>query len=926
MCRSLLLVLFLIIGNSIISFGQKRSLEIDDFADWNRIGMSRLSNNGEWLMYQIKPNHGDAMLVLKSVEGSVLHRFERGEKGVFFPNNNSIAFIEKAPLDSIRTKLVDGDKAPKSSIKVYSILKDSLLTVNEVSSFKISKEKQSWLAFTSEVELETKKDSVQSKDANVDKDDTNKSKGKETKTNLYIVNGVSLDTMIVRKVTNFVLSERGHTLAYVQHKDDSLKHASLFYLNLNDGSVKKVLSSDNASFEKLTLDKEGFQLAYMFSSDTTKIKHFVCNFYEGRKDANKTISYLNDSKLHEGMEPSINRSIEFSEDGGRLYFGVQYPKTKAPKDSLMKNEKARLDLWSWNDKDIQPRQLVNLSKDKKRSFVALYQIKKDHVIAMNDSSCLSFDIPNKGLGDYAIGIDNLPYRLSYSWSALWGGDYYAFDLKSGKKELIAKNIQDVDLSPDGRFAIYYQWSDSTYYAKDLKRDNTFALTDELTTSFYDVSHDTPSSPSPYGVMGFGSDRTVYVYDEFDVWKIDLTQKKAPHRITSGRSENLKYRYIRLDKEEDYVSERPLFYVTNKETMSTAYAYLDRSTNALKEYMKGDYMLSYPVKAKSADVLKWSKQTYRIYPDYFTSNLEFNNSTKQTDINPQQKDFKWGNIKMVKWVSFNGDSLKGLLVTPENMDKGKKYPMMCYFYERYSDRLHQYWLPSPSRSTINKSLYPSNDYVLFIPDVYYREGYPGQSAYDAIVSGAYAMCERYDFIDRFKMALQGQSWGGYQTAYLITQTNMFAAAMAGAPVSNMTSAYGGIRWGSGLSREFQYEQTQSRIGGTLWDKPMQYIENSPVFYAPKVRTPLLIMHNDEDGAVPWYQGIEYFMALRRLQKPVWMLQYNGQPHNLSADAWGDRIDLSRRMLQFFNHYLKGEPAPKWMNEGVKAINKGEDLGY
>ncbi|MDC1106681.1 prolyl oligopeptidase family serine peptidase [Prolixibacteraceae bacterium] len=923
MSRKLLLVLLL--GCSSIVFGQKKSLSIDDFAGWNRIGMSLLSDDGQWFMYQIKPNHGDATLVLKSVHGEKEHRFERGQNAVFFPNGKAIAFVEKDPLDSIRSKVIDGKKPPKSDVKIYSISKDSLLKIKEVSKFQISKEDKNWLALISEVTLEVKDDSIQSK-SDTKKEKTKEKEEKTTKKNLYIVDGESLDTMIIQRVTSFELSEKGNKLVYVQQKDDSLKQATLFYLNLEDKSAKQVISSNYASFEKLTLDVTGAQLAYMFSSDTTEIKHYNCHYFDGIKGVDKQISSKGDTRLFAQMEPSTFRSMEFSDDGARLFFGVQYPKVKVPTDSLMKSEQAKLDLWSWNDVDIQPRQLVNLSKDRKRSFVALYQIKKGKVVALNDSSCLSFYIPENGEGSYAIGADNKPYRLSYSWSALWGGDFYAFNLVNGKKKLIANNIEDVELSPSGRYAVYYQWSDSTYYSKDLKKGRTTALTIGIDTPFYDISHDTPSSPPAYGVMGFGKDQSVYIYDEFDVWKMDLTQRKAPKKVTDGRNKHLKYRYISLDKEERYISEKPLFYVTNTKTMATAYAYLDTSTNTVIEYMGGDYMLSHPVKAKRADVLKWSKQTYKMFPDYYTSGLGFKAPILQTHVNPQQKNFKWGNIRMVEWVSFNGDSLKGLLVTPEKMEKGKKYPMMCYFYELYSDRLHEYWMPSPSRSTINKSLYPSNDYVLFIPDIYYREGYPGQSAYDAIVSGAYAMCERYNFIDRHKMALQGQSWGGYQTAYLITQTNMFAAAMAGAPVSNMTSAYGGIRWGSGLSREFQYEQTQSRIGGTLWDKPMQYIENSPIFYAPKVRTPLLIMHNDEDGAVPWYQGIEYFMALRRLRKPVWMLQYNGQPHNLSAEAWGDRIDLSRRMFQFFNHYLKGEPAPNWMNEGIKAIDKGQNLGY
>ena len=250
-------------------------------------------------------------------------------------------------------------------------------------------------------------------------------------------------------------------------------------------------------------------------------------------------------------------------------------------------------------------------------------------------------------------------------------------------------------------------------------------------------------------------------------------------------------------------------------------------------------------------------------------------------------------------------------------------MLIYFYEKSSKGIHSHRIPSPSRSTINIPWCTSNGYVVFVPDIVYRDGYPGESAYDAIVSGTMAMTERNSFIDKDKIGIQGQSWGGYQVAYLVTQTNIYAAAMAGAPVSNMTSAYGGIRWGTGMSRMFQYEQTQSRIGGTLWEKPGLYIENSPLFHAPRIETPLLMMHNDNDGAVPWYQGIEFFVALRRLDKPVWMLTYNKEEHNLTK--WPNRVDLGIRMMQFFDFYLKDAPEPKWMSEGVPALDKGKVNG-
>ena len=277
------------------------------------------------------------------------------------------------------------------------------------------------------------------------------------------------------------------------------------------------------------------------------------------------------------------------------------------------------------------------------------------------------------------------------------------------------------------------------------------------------------------------------------------------------------------------------------------------------------------------------------------------------------------------MSFDGQKLQGLLYKPENFDPSKKYPMIAYFYERSSDGLHNYSAPAPSASTINRTYAVSNGYLIFVPDIPYVIGYPGQSAYNAVVSGTYALLDQFDFIDPERLGLDGQSWGGYQIAYLITQTDLFTCAFAGAPVSNMTSAYGGIRWGSGMSRMFQYEETQSRIGGTLWEKPLNYIENSPVFYAPKVNTPVMIMHNDADGAVPWYQGIEFFVALRRLGKPAWMVSYNDEDHNLTKRP--NRKDLSVRKMQFFDHYLMGAPMPYWMDKGITQIEKAKGVsGY
>jgi dipeptidyl aminopeptidase/acylaminoacyl peptidase len=329
------------------------------------------------------------------------------------------------------------------------------------------------------------------------------------------------------------------------------------------------------------------------------------------------------------------------------------------------------------------------------------------------------------------------------------------------------------------------------------------------------------------------------------------------------------------------------------------------------------------KARNAERYLFRRESFEEYPDLWAGSAQLDAAEKITMANPQQDRYLWGSVGLHEWISYNGDTLEGLLYKPALFNPDSTYPMIVYFYERSSQGLYSHWGHSPSRSVVSPSYLCSNGYMVFMPDIVYRDGYPGQSAYDAIISGTRSLFG-LPYLDTNRIGMQGQSWGGYQVAWLVTRTDLFACAMAGAPVSNMTSAYGGIRWGAGLSRAFQYERSQSRIGYSLQDSLELYIENSPVFFVKDINTPLLLMHNDNDGAVPWYQGIEMFTSMRRYQKPVWMLVYNGDEHNLTK--WPNRIDLSTRMYQFFDFYLKEAPEPDWMKFGVPAVDKGKRMGY
>lgn len=910
----------------------KSALSVNDFASWNVIQRARVSNDGRHFMYELNPGHGDGELIVRDVETAHADTLSRGYSARIAGNSALVAFKIKPQL-AVRRKAelekMKGEKSPKDSLGILVFGADSVVKYPKVKSFKMASEGGGWLAFLSEEKFEIAADT--STVEGTDESEASKKEKKQVKggKNLVIVNPATMDTMIIRHVTDYNWSKNGKLLVMLTEEKDSTTFSSVKTFTPESGAFKEMFRNEGV-LKNLAVDEQGEQVAFLFSGDTTETKSYQLIY---GNEANREIKYLTDSVisgLPSGWCASENGRLDFAKSGKRLYFGTAPCPVSEPKDSLMKSERPGLDLWAWTDVDLQPYQKLNADKERKRTYLAICDLESWKTVQLADSLCPDVRTNRHRDEHYFLGIDDSPYRRAFSWTGKEQKDYYLISADAGEKKLLAKGMMNAWMSPAQNYLLYYNWNDSAYYSVNTHTLEHRLLTKDLDIPFYDELNDVPTSPDPYGIVGWTeNDVAVLVYDRYDIWQLDPSGKKVPVNLTNGEGRHAKtrYRYLKLDVEMEYLPKEMLLHAFNEENKKSGYATmkLKRSQNP-EVLLWSDHYYGRPQKAKNAETILFSRQSYHESPTYFATDRGFAAPQKLTEANPQQRNFKWGDIELVEWVNFNGKKLQGLLLKPENFDATKKYPMMVYFYERSSDNLHRYWTPAPSRSTISKSLYVSNDYLIFIPDIIYRDGYPGQSAYDCIVSGVHHLITNFTFVDKEHMALQGQSWGGYQTAWLITKTDLFAAAMAGAPVSNMTSAYGGIRWGSGVSRMFQYEHGQSRQGGSLWDKPLRYIENSPIFFADKVNTPLMMMHNDNDGAVPWYQGIEYFVALRRLNKPVWMVTYNGEPHNLKARSWGNRMDLSRRMFQFFEHYLKGKPAPQWMKSGVPAIEKGKSLGY
>ncbi|PKQ63133.1 hypothetical protein BZG02_10245 [Labilibaculum filiforme] len=933
MKKSIFAILLCLFIGSLMAQTNKIPLSHTDYDSWKNLKNQQISDNGKWISYEVNPQKGDGYLYLYQVSSGKLDSVSRAYKAVFSPGSDVLSFNIKAQFDTIRkakVKKLEKKDLPKDSLGIWNLQENSIRKFAELESFKLPKEKGDWMAFLLKMPKEIK-DTLIVDSLELSKEKSKKKKGKKDKIEtgeLVIFDFLTGKEYRYKDVSDYALAENGNAVSFIQMEGDSIKTSKVNWFTAKNEQVKTVFEKVGEA-KKASIAPNGDQLSFLFSADTLKNKTFALYYQNEKLEQPKIIVDTLSKEIQKAWTVSENGEIYFSKNGEKLFFGLAPRPVNEPKDTLLEDEKYHVDVWNWKDPLLQPQQKVQAEKEKKRTWLAVYNSGNDMLLQLGDENLPEVKLYDNGNSTLALGSSSLPYQQLISWDD-WYSDYYVVNTKSGKKDLLLeKKNSRVTISPAQKYLVWFETQDSIWYSFQIESRETVALTKKIKANFYDEIHDTPSDPSPYGIVGWtNGDKEVIISDRYDFWKLDPAGIRGAENLTNsfGRRNKIRFDYVKLDEEELFIDLRkPIILSAFHEFNKKSGFYTLEQDEEPNQIIFEDANFSTPVKAKKANQLIWTRSTFKEYPNLWVSDLKLKDYKQVSDANPQQKKYLWGDVELVKWISGDGEELQGLLYKPENFDPKKKYPMFVYFYERSSDELHRHHVPQPNWSIINPSYCVSNDYLIFMPDItYHKVGYPGESAYSSIVTGTLSMIDRYSFIDKENIGLQGQSWGGYQIAYLVTRTNLFKCAMAGAPVSNMTSAYGGIRWGTGMSRMFQYEHTQSRIGGTLWNSTLQYIENSPIFYAPKIETPLLMMHNDQDGAVPWYQGIELFVAMRRLQKPCWMLSYNNEDHNLKKRP--NRMDLSIRTMQFFDFYLKGKPAPEWMIDGIPAVKKGIVDGY
>ncbi len=957
---SLAAVTLLLLATVLPALAQQRALDHEDVLQWRTVDDPSLSPDGESVAFVLTLLEGDPTLTLRSADGDGPALTVRGTDPAFTSDSRHLVYAVPPPeaeVDALKREGKKGDELPQDALAVADIAAvfagdairlDGIRELGPVESYAVAPE-GSWLAYVpveedgadaaepseaatarpSEAEAATGPPPAGAATGTGRGDERDvDDKEKEDGATLVLLNLATGDETRYEMVADYAFAAEAAVLAFTTStRDGSADGAHVVPL---DDRTRRAVLEGTGRYEKLALAKDGAQVAFVTDRDDFAAEQPAFTLYRAAAPdwRAEPLAASGIDRMPEGWWISEHGEVRFSAGGALLHFGTAPRPQPDPDDEPLEEDRVTLDIWNWKDPYLQPMQLVQADDERRRTYAAVAHLDSGAAVQLGAIDVPTVRFAAEADAPFALGVTDAPYRQLLSWDGRYE-DLHAIDIASGERRPLARKVgrfARAAISPAGQYAAWWSGADRQWMVARLDGGEALTASAAVPHPVWDELDDHPHDPPPYGSAGWTADDGAFLfYDRFDVWRFEPDAGRTVNLTAgAGRTSRIRFRHARTEPELDHIPEGATLWTALHDGNKQGGFHrgrTDRETPPVEVVMT-DKRFRLRGRAKKADRWLLTREDFREFPDLWVTDGDITDMRRLSDANPQQADYRWGSAELVSWTSNDGIALQGMLFKPDGFDAAQEHPLLVYFYERMSDGVHAWRSPRPDRASIAVPFYVSRGYVVFIPDIPYEIGYPGESALDAVVPGVLRLLDA-GFVDRDRIGVQGHSWGGYQIAYMITKTDLFAAAEAGAPVSNMTSAYGGIRWRTGMSRMFQYEQTQSRIGGTLWEATSEYLHNSPLFYADKIRTPLLMMHNDDDGAVPWYQGIELFVALRRLQKPVWLLNYNGEGHGLGREA--NRRDWAVRMQQFFDHYLQGAPAPVWMDKGVAAVDKGRTLG-
>ncbi len=908
-----------------------RPLALQDILAWRSIGSAELSPDGNWLMYKLSPLEGESEIVIRQTKGTKEHRFPIGEAprfGAFARTGFSSDSKWAAFLSYPGSKDMKALRKEKKRVTTTAVLTN--LATGEKTEF----EKVRSLNFSGDnpgfVALHRYAPESQEKE-----------KDKWTGSDLVLRELATGKEVNVGNVAEFAFDKYGTRLALVIDAQGQAGNG----IQLRDMASGAVVSLDNdkAAYKSLSWTEKGEAFAALKGKEDKAYEDKLWSIvayagFQEPKGLRKTVyDPTGDKSFPEGMTISPNRAPKWTESFDAVLFGIQEAKKKKDADKKDADKKGPpappagpadeseedipdLVIWHGMDKRLQSQQQVQSQSDQNFSYLAEYRVNEKMFVRLADDDLREIEPAPKSR--FAVGQDDSAYELDGNLDGRRFQDIYVIDMKTGARTLaLKKNRYYFGTLYDGGHFLYYD--DGHFYSYDMTASRSVNLTQDVPASFFNEDSDVNVvKPPDYPVGSTKDGLNVLLSDGWDVWSVPVRGGGKGVNLTgNGAKDKIRYRRARIDPEEKAIDlDQPQYFAALGEwTKKAGIARLEKGKPGLTVLLWEDAGFGGLAKAKKAEVYVYTRDTYKEYPDYYVTDALLKNGQKITEANPQQKDFLWTSGQMlIDYTSAKGDKLQAALFLPANYEKGRKYPTIVYYYEKMSQQLNRY--AQPSANGFNKSVYTSNGYAVLMPDITYKINDPGMSAVWCVLPAIDAAVAA-GVVDRSKVGLQGHSWGGYQTAFLITQAD-FAAAVAGAPLTNMISMYSSIYFNSGSANMAIFESSQGRFKGGYWDNLEAYQRNSPVYYAERVKTPLIILHNDKDGAVDWNQGIEYYNTLRRLKKSVVMLQYVGENHGLQKPA--NQKDYTVRMKEFFDHQLMGKPAPAWYMEGVSQLKLKDHL--
>ena len=932
----------------------RRALTHQDFDGWRSIASQVLSRDGHWLAYAYMPLEGDGDLIVRELATGREQRVPVGalppppltaaeenperpaprrEVSITFTSDNrfvvATAFPPQAETLAAKRARKKADEMPKEGFVLLNLATGATERVDSVKNLQVPAKGGAWVAYLKESAPE-KKETAPAKPADGDTAAQPAAKKKEKRygTDLVLRDlTAAAAERLFPNVLEYSFARDGRTLVFIVASRTEAENG-VYAVTPGDPAAPVTLVTGPGRYQKFTWDRAQTQAAFVTDRaepDAPAPRFALWHWPRGTPAAGELIGATTPG-LPAGHCVSGDATPAFSFDGRTLSVGTA-PVPPAPDvrlESQLDEEKVTADLWRTADDYIQPLQKVRADRERKRSYLGVYDLAGRRFTQLADPALATVTLNDDG--SRAFGLDDRAYRRRFDYESLIQ-DLYLVDAATGTRRPLARELSakaGVRWSHNGRWLAYY--ADKQWFAADARDGSIRPLTTGLPAAFFDELSDLPEMPGSYGTAGWTSDgESLLLYDRFDLWQV-FPDGRPARNLTAGygRANQIQLRVQSIEPREPGDDQRGLdpaqpLYLRGESEATRATGFYRTAFGAAtppERLLWADKNYRYLGRALDTDTLLLSASRFDEYPDLLTTDATFAPPAKVSDGGAQLAPFLWGRAELLTYRNADGLELPALLCKPANFDPAKKYPLIVYLYERLSQTVHTFTPPLPG-SVINAPFYASNGYLVLMPDIAYTVGHPGESALKCVLPALDEVIRR-GYVDESALGLEGHSWGGYQTAYLLTRTNRFRAAEAGALVGNMTSAYGGIRWGSGRSRQFNYETSQSRIGQPLTAAPQLYLENSPLFAVDRVTTPLLMLHNDQDDAVPWYQGIEFFLALRRHGKEAWFFNYNGAPHGLRRRA--EQKDFARRMHQFFDHFLKGAPAPAWMTEGIPYLER------